>query len=179
MNWFTAHSAAIQSIASVVAVLITAYLATITRRYVQLTGAIAQSSATQVQEMKNAAAEAKKRNAQALTDLATRIRNSLARLDADIPRDAQLRHFDQVTDGDCARLEMFAQQIGNGTISASAGAAVVAIRDILHVGHLIKSVNVGTGLRITQQMIDDWRRAKEESDRSLHAIQDECARLLA
>ena len=178
MYRFGQNAAGIQAIASVASALIAFVLVVVTWRYVSLTNKIAESSAAQVKEMREAAAEAQTRNTRALADLARRMRNSLAVLDADAPRENQVRHFEQVKESDIARLEVLAPQIDNAEISGSASDAVASIRDILAIVNLFKAVNPGAGVAFPNEQGLRWQRAREGSDRSLHMIEDECRRLL-
>lgn len=114
----------------------------------------------------------------ALAALVERVRNSLGALDPDGPREEQLRGFMAVSETDAARLEVFASQVDNGSILASTAAAVPAIREILGIVEYAKSVNPGAGWVMPPARITRWQRAREDSDRSLHEIQDECTRLL-
>jgi predicted negative regulator of RcsB-dependent stress response len=131
MDWFTRNSAAIQAIASIAGVIITAALVGVTYWYVRVTRTIANSSLAQVQEIQKATRASRDRNARALADLAVRIRNGLARLDADLPRADQIRAFTQVNESDITRLEVFASQVDYAPVLASESTAVVAIREIL------------------------------------------------
>lgn len=178
MNWFAQNAAAIQAVASIAGAIITAVLVGVTWRYVRLTGTIAASSVNQLQEMKATIRASNLRNVQVLSDLASRVRNSLGRLDADIPRENQLRPFTDVNESDVARLELFASQVDHVPIVAAEAAAVVAIREILGIIADARSVHPDAGWRISNERIARWRRAREESDRSLHEIENECQIIL-
>jgi hypothetical protein len=178
MDWFAKNAAAIQAIASVAGVGITAVLVSVTYWYVRVTRTIAQSSLEQVQEMKKAARASRNRNAQALADLAVRIRNGLAGLDPDLPRENQLRAFTQVNESDITRLEVFVSQVDYAPVLASEGTAVVAIREILGTVEHAKNLHPGAGWVLPPERIERWRRAREESDRSLHAVENACQEIL-
>lgn len=178
MDWLAKHSSAIQAIASIAGVFVAVVLAGVTYWYVRVTRAIANSSLQQLGEMKAAAHATMQRNTRALGDLALRIRNSLAALDADAPRDNQLRAFNQVNESDISRLEVFSSQLNNAVILAAESAAVVAIREILATIGDVKGTHPGAGWQMRPGQIENWRRARENSDRSLHEIENECARIL-
>jgi hypothetical protein len=178
MDWFTRNSAAIQAIASIAGVIITAALVGVTYWYVRVTRTIANSSLAQVQEIQKATRASRDRNARALADLAVRIRNGLARLDADLPRADQIRAFTQVNESDITRLEVFASHVDYAPVLASESTAVVAIREILGTVEHAKKLHPGAGWVLPPEQIERWRRAREESDRSLHAVENACQEIL-
>ena len=178
LDWLAKHSSAIQAIASIAGVFVAVVLAGVTYWYVGVTRAIANSSLQQLGEMKAAAHATMQKNIRTLGDLALRIRNSLAALDADAPRDNQLRAFNQVNESDISRLEVFASQLNNAVILAAESAAVLAIREILATIGDVKGTHPGAGWQMRPGQIENWRRAREGSDRSLHEIENECARIL-
>lgn len=179
MDWFAKSASAIQAIASVVGVLITGVLAYITWRYVKITREIAESSAEQVRQFKESTQVAKQQTARSLSSLALRTRTSLGAgiLSSDAPQHGQLRAFSQVTTGDISDIESLAKNLNDSQVSTAAAKAVAAIRDVLWFVETTKDIHPSMGWIPTQAEIIRWRRALEESERSLHFIQDECEKL--
>lgn len=179
MDWFAKNASAIQAIASVVGVAITAALACITYWYVRVTKRIAESSAEQVKQFREASRVVIRQNARALAVVALRIRTSFGagNLDSDAPRYKQLQAFTQVNNDDISLIETLAKNLNSAEISISAGKAVVAMREVLGFIEHAKQKPETFGSATSPPEATRWRRALEESERSLHFIQDECERL--
>jgi len=178
VDWFAKNASAIQAIASVVGMLVTTVLAGITYWYVRVTREIAKSSAAQVQQMKEAAQTVQKRSVRTLGSLVSRLRNSLGQLSPDAPIHNQLRVFNEFNEGDITRLEAFVSQIDNGTILAASGTATLAMREIFATIQECKRIPPEMGIQFSNAQIQSWIRARQDSDRSLHEIENECERLL-
>lgn len=144
----------------------------------RVTRSIAESSAEQVKQMKEAAHNAEKRNVQTLRTLASRLRNSLGQLSPDAPIHNQLREFNELSEGDITRLEAFVSQIDNAAILAASGAATVAMREILATIQECKRIRPEMGIPFSNSQLQSWVRARQNSDRSLHEIENECQLIL-
>lgn len=177
MDWVSHNAAAIQAIASIIGVLITAALAGITYWYVRVTREIAKSSALQVKQMRDEAQAKEKRNARALGALVSSIRNTLGALEPDAPRHDQLTIFNRIGESDIIYFQTLASQVDNAVTLAAASAAVTEMREILGTVQEAKRVARGAGWLLSNEQIQCWRSARQNSDRDLHAIEDECERL--
>jgi hypothetical protein len=89
----------------------------------------------------------------------------------------RLREFNGLSEGDITRLEAFVSQIDNATILAASGTATVAMREILATVQECKRIRPEMGIPFSNEQVQSWRRARENSDRSLHEIENECERL--
>jgi hypothetical protein len=176
MDWFAKNAASIQAIASIAGVIITAVLAGITWWYVRVTRDIAASSAEQVRQMRALALESQERSTRGIEALASRLRSTLAELKTDEPSLGQLMEFTKLTEADIVLLDALALQTTNALIIEQASGAISAMRELFDTIQWVKKYE--GRLSSSQERNTRWKRAREQSDKSLHAIEDECARLL-
>ena len=176
MDWLAKNAAAIQAIGAIVGALTTVALAYITYSYVRLTGKIAESSTEQVRLIREAAKATQLITVRTVATVAARIRNSLAKLDSDSPRNEQLYAFTEVNEGDITHLETLTWQVGDSARLAAGSAATVALREVFETIKWTKDTE--SKYSPSPVRIEHWKRAKEESDRRLHAIETECQNIV-
>lgn len=103
---------------------------------------------------------------------------SLDQLNSDVPQHVELRAFSLLTDRDIADLEALARQADDHTIT-SASEAAMSLRVIHGMIQKAKDINERIGWLPTDQEMQRWKRAIENSHRSLQEIETVCERLVA
>jgi hypothetical protein len=178
MDWLKNNAAAIQAIASIVGVLITAGLAAITYWYVRVTRAIARSSAEQTRQTKEIAEihqrereESEQQSARTLWLIAQRSRVTLQATEFSF---AGLRVFHQPTEEDLVDINLLPRQLNNTNILISANRAIISLRAILAFVERVKKKPVGIGWTPVQEETQYWTNAVEHAIKSLQEIENEC-----
>jgi hypothetical protein len=177
MNWLGEHSAAVQAIASIVGVIITAVLAGITYWYTRVTRSIAESSVEQARLMRQAAElsqqQAKQHKRQLARTIAVLAQRSRVGLEAVPFSHAAMRAYTQPTDTDINDIERIAREIGNDRILASANRAVTSLRSVLSIVLDAKSVKPEIGWVPGPERRSYWDMAVTASIDSLKEIETE------
>jgi hypothetical protein len=172
-SWLEAHAAAVQALASVCALIITAALAVLTAWYVRLTRSIAAAATEQVKHLKESTRAQRQRAAVALEALSRRVRVPLAELVARGPSHRLLLDLTQLNQQDIAALEAIAQDVSETAIRF-AGRAAFPLRTLDGIIQQAKSVNVTTGWVPTDQQTAGWREAVEAAPKLLEALDEAC-----
>jgi hypothetical protein len=182
MDWFSQNAPAIQAIASIAGILISAVLAGITYSYVRITRELAQSSAEQVRQMREAfelqrqereASQAQL--ARTLQVLARRIRSSI---EAATFSHAGLRALAQPTAAEVTDLETMSRGLGNKTILNAGNRAVIGLRHALSLVDRVKPIHPAMGWIPTNEEQVFWNEVVQTSISNLKQIENECEALL-
>jgi hypothetical protein len=178
MSWFRENAALVQALSSVAALVVACVLVVLTAKYVRLTRQIAISSLQQVEHIREVWLGNKRKHARTLEALALRIRTALGRLDADAPRHAKLRQFDEMNEQDIADLRTHAMEVNDPAIT-SASEASGPLRVILGMVQKAKDISPGTGWVPNTQEIATWKQARCDAERALQATERACRELVA
>jgi hypothetical protein len=164
MHWLNENSAAIQALATTI-------LAILTFLYVKLTRDIAKSTSDQLQHMKELVRVDQQQYASALAYFAFHLRVAIGKL-PDIPTREKLTGSFFLTESDITELRILARKV-NGKAVGLAIQATISLRMI----HGIMQRSKEESWQPTEQEKKDWKTARENSERALHALQEECVRV--
>jgi hypothetical protein len=183
MYWLKNNAAAIQAIASIVGVMITAGLAAITYWYVRVTREIAKSSAEQTIQTKELAEihqrERKEREQQSARTLWLVAQRSRSTLEATEFSFAGLRVFHQPTEEDLVDINSLPRQLNNTNILIFANRAIISLRAILAFVDRVKQKPVGIGWTPVPEETQYWTNAVEHAIKNLREIENQCKALVS
>lgn len=164
MNWLRANAVIIEAAATVV-------LAVITAIYVWLVH-------EQLKHIKETARVDRQQYACALALFAFRLRETIGSHLGDVPTREKLLAFFLLPESDITELRVLARKV-NGKAIDWANQAAVALR-VMH-GIIQKAkekdINEMTGWQPTDQEKETWKKARSDSERALHALQEECGQV--
>jgi len=178
MEWFNQNASAVQALAAMATLLVTAALAVLTGRYVRLTRRIADSALEQVEHLKLTSRTAQQQAARALDALSKRIRVPLAGLDASSPRHDQLLDYSLLAQSDISDLESLARQVSEEAIRY-AGKAAVSLRKIMGLKEEAHRINRLTGWIANATQLREWREAMDAAPKMLSELEKACERVAA
>jgi hypothetical protein len=173
-RWLNNNSSAIQALASIAVLLVTAQLARLTARYVSLTKSIANTAAEQIGIIKENASAHLARSRDSMRTLAMRSRYSLETLDRVAPRHRQLAEFSGVTEADVQSLESHARDIGGTIMQLSTARAAISIRSVLGARARAAAVNYTTGWSAGEQESKEYASSIAAALESLKNIENVC-----
>jgi hypothetical protein len=178
MDWLSRNAAAIQALASLASLVVTAVLVILTAWYVRVTKQIAQSSVEQTRHLKEAARALTQNAARSLVALSTRIRVPFAGLKARGLSHQALREYPLLSEEDVSQLESLALQVG-GEAARYAGKAAVSLRKLTALFARAQSINEGKGWTPSLQEQRDWDEATDAGPKMLTALEQECQKIVA
>jgi hypothetical protein len=178
MGWLNQYASAVQALAAVATLLVTATLAVLTGRYVRLTRRIADSALEQVEHLKITSRTTQQQAARALDALSKRIRVPLAGLDASSPRHDQLLDYSLLSQSDIGDLESLARQVSEDAIRY-AGKAAVSLRKIMGLKEEAHRINRVTGWMPNPTQNREWREAMDAGPKMLSELENACQKVAA
>lgn len=176
MNWLTSNSAAIQALASIATLVVTATLAILTARYVRLTKSMAGSAMDQVQHLKDASRALTVNAAQALSALSARLRIPLNDLKSRGVTQRALREYSLLTQDDIRTLEELARHVSPDA-SRYAGKAAVSLKKMAALMARASAVSETVGWMASIQELQDWNEAIGAGPKMLEALEAECRKV--
>ena len=178
MDWFAKNAAAIQAIASIVGVLITAALAGITYWYVRVTREIAKSSADQTRQMKEAAELANHQMKENRRQLARNLRalahRSRLSLESVVFNHSAMLSYTQPTEDDISEIQIMSRQTCDDKILLSANVAVVALRHVLAIVEKAGNIKPSAGWIPSQEDTQKWTKLSQGASKALQDIETQC-----
>ena len=169
MTWLDEHSSAIQALAGVASLLVTAVLAALTARYVRLTGEIATAAREQSRQLGEANRKAVELADSSLRAHAMRLRASLEGLNRSAPQDQELRHFSLINSHHVDTLETLARSTGDGP-KLHAILATMALHTIVGMTDRVRGVAANYGYAFTEGERTEYVTALKEAIDALEAI---------
>jgi hypothetical protein len=176
MEWLKNNSAAVQALASIATLIVTATLAILTARYVRLTKSIAGSAMEQVDHLKDASRTFTINAAKGLAALSARLRVPLEGLRPRGLSHRALREYSLLSDEDVRDLESLARQVSPDA-SRYAAKAAVSLKKLVALMARARAVSEGHGWAASTQELQDWNEAIDSGPKMLEALEAECRRV--
>ncbi len=169
LSWLDHHAGSVQALAAVATLVVTAWLARLTGRYVRLTGDIAAASAEQARLLGDATRKAAEIADSSLRAHAGRLRASLEGLSRAEPGDTQLRHFTLITPSHVDALEVLARQKDDDA-RGQAVLAAMALHTIVGMAERVRGTKPNYGYGFSEQEKAEYATAMLEAIQALEHL---------